>query len=65
MKRHSAMMTRISGAATWMALACVLLVSEPLLAQNGNRLEAVDVQTLPNQQLQLTMRLSGPASEPL
>ena len=30
-----------------------------------NRLEAVDVQTLPGQQLQLTLRLSGPATQPL
>ncbi len=30
-----------------------------------NKLEAVDVQTLPGQQLQLTLRLSGPAPEPL
>jgi type IV pilus assembly protein PilQ len=29
------------------------------------KLEAVDVQTLPGQQLQLTLRLSGPAPEPL
>mgnify|MGYP000249312646 CR=1 FL=1 len=31
----------------------------------ANKLEAVDVQTLPGQQLQLTLRLSGPAPEPL
>ncbi len=31
----------------------------------ANTLEAVDVQTLPGQQLQLTLRLSGPAPEPL
>jgi len=30
-----------------------------------NKLESVDVQTLPGQQLQLTLRLSGPAPEPL
>ncbi len=30
-----------------------------------NKLEAIDVQTLPGQQLQLTFRLSGPAPEPL
>ena len=30
-----------------------------------NTLEAIDVQTLPGQQLQVTMKLSGPAPEPL
>jgi type IV pilus assembly protein PilQ len=36
------------------------------LAQDASlKLEAVDVQTLPGQQLQLTLRLSGPAPEPL
>ncbi len=38
----------------------------PTFAQDApNRLEGVDVQTLPGQQLQLTLRLSGPAPEPL
>jgi type IV pilus assembly protein PilQ len=66
MKRHSAM-NRILGAATWYALACILgaLASVSAHAQDANRLEAIDVQTLPGQQVQLTMRLSGPAAEPL
>jgi type IV pilus assembly protein PilQ len=66
MKRHSAM-NRILGAATWYALACILgaLASASAHAQDANRLEAIDVQTLPGQQVQLTMRLSGPAPEPL
>ena len=66
MKRHSAM-NRILGATTWCALACLLgaLASQPALAQDSNRLEAVDVQTLPAQQVQVTLRLSGPAAEPL
>ena len=34
-------------------------------AEPTNRLEAIDVQTLPAQQVQLTFRLSGPAPEPL
>ena len=34
-------------------------------APSTNRLEAVDVQTLPGQQLQLTLRMSAPAPEPL
>jgi type IV pilus assembly protein PilQ len=66
MKRHSAM-NRILGAATWYALACILgaFASASAYAQDTNRLEAIDVQTLPGQQVQLTMRLSGPAAEPL
>ncbi len=64
MKRHSAM-NRILGAAAGLALACWVLASGPARAQGANRLEAVDVQTLPGQQLQLIMRLSGPAAEPL
>jgi type IV pilus assembly protein PilQ len=34
-------------------------------APSANKLEAVDVQTLPGQQLQLTLRMAGPAPEPL
>ena len=64
MKRHSAI-NRILGAATWLALACLVLANAPVRAQGANKLEAVDVQSLPGQQLQLTMRLSGPAAEPL
>jgi type IV pilus assembly protein PilQ len=64
MKRHSAI-NRILGAATWLALACLVLANAPVHAQEANKLEAVDVQTLPGQQLQLTLRLSGPAAEPL
>ena len=66
MKRHSAK-NRIMGAAQWLTLACVLgtLASQAAHAADANRLEAIDVQTLPGQQLQLTMRLSGPAAEPL
>ena len=41
-------------------------LAAPASAQQAtNRLEAVDVQTLPGQQLQITLRLSGPAPEPL
>lgn len=57
----------IRGAAAWLVLACAIaaLMSERAYAADANRLEAIDVQTLPGQQLQLTMRLSGPAAEPL
>ena len=66
MKRHSAM-SPIRGAAAWLVLACAVnaLASERASAADGNRLEAVDVQTLPGQQVQLTLRLSGPATDPL
>src|SRR5688572_23107071 len=50
----------------WLACAVGVLAGLPLQAADAqNRLEAIDVQTLPGQQLQLTMRLSGPAAEPL
>ncbi len=35
------------------------------MAADAAKLQAIDVQTLPGQQLQLTMRLSGPATQPL
>jgi type IV pilus assembly protein PilQ len=49
------------------ALAVVLLGgSKPALAQEpANKLQKIDVQTLPGQQLQLKLHLSGPAPEPL
>src|SRR5688572_2763651 len=50
----------------WLACAVGVLAGLPLQAADAqNRLEAIDVQTLPGQQLQLTMRLSEPAPEPL
>jgi type IV pilus assembly protein PilQ len=50
----------------WLACAVGVLAGLPLQSADAqNRLEAIDVQTLPGQQLQLTMRLSGAASEPL
>jgi type IV pilus assembly protein PilQ len=42
-----------------------ILGSASALAADPNKLQAIDVQTLPGQQVQLTMRLSGPAAEPL
>jgi type IV pilus assembly protein PilQ len=49
------------------ALAAVLLiVSNTTFAQEpANKLQAIEIQTLPGQQLQLRLRLSGPAPEPL
>jgi type IV pilus assembly protein PilQ len=67
MKSHSPM-NRILSAAAWLAAACLLgtFASVPArAAEPATKLQAIDVQTLPGQQLQLTMRLSGPATEPL
>jgi type IV pilus assembly protein PilQ len=41
------------------------LPSLPARAADAPKLEAIDVQPLPGQQLQITMRLSGPAPQPL
>jgi type IV pilus assembly protein PilQ len=51
----------------WLAAVCLLgtLAGAPALAADPTTLQAIDVQTLPGQQLQLTMRMSGPAAEPL
>src|SRR5690349_21656264 len=59
-------MNRILSAAACFAVTLVLgLASSLAQAADANKLQAIDVQTLPGQQLQLTMRLSGPATEPL
>jgi type IV pilus assembly protein PilQ len=42
-----------------------MLPGAPALAADQPALQAIDVQPLTGQQLQLTMRLSGPASQPL
>jgi len=66
MKRHNPM-SRILAAAAWLVIAGVfgILPSQPARAQDGPKLEAIDVQPLPGQQVQITMRLSGPAPQPL
>src|SRR5215472_13284615 len=66
MKRHNPM-SRILAAAAWLVIAGVLgtLPSQPARAADGPKLEAIDVQPLPGQQIQITMRLSGPAPQPL
>ena len=46
-------------------VALGLTAPAALAADAANKLEAVDVQTLPGQQLQVTLRLSGPAPQPL
>src|SRR5712671_709974 len=66
MKRHTPT-SRILAAAAWLVIAGVLgiLPSQPARAQDGPKLEAIDVQPLPGQQVQVTMRLSGPPPQPL
>jgi type IV pilus assembly protein PilQ len=51
----------------WLAATLVGIAAAPQAhAQaSANKLEAIDVTPLPGQQLQLTMKMSGPASEPL
>jgi type IV pilus assembly protein PilQ len=41
------------------------LLPSAVSAQSGLRLEAIDVQPLPGQQVELRLRLSGPAPEPM
>ncbi|MGB6605396.1 MAG: AMIN domain-containing protein, partial [Steroidobacteraceae bacterium] len=63
----SSLFKRLLGTATWLVIAGVLglLPGAPALAQDQPSLQAIDVQPLAGQQLQLTMRLSGPAPQPL
>ena len=63
----SSLMNRLLGTAAWLVLAGVLgmLSGAPALAADQPALQAIDVQPLSGQQLQLTMRLSGPAPQPL
>jgi type IV pilus assembly protein PilQ len=63
------LINRLLGTAASLVVAGVLgmLPGTPALAQSAASpaLQAVDVQPMPGQQLQLTMRLSGPAPQPL
>src|SRR3974377_557830 len=63
----SSLMNRLLGAAASVVLAAGLglATAAPAHAADQPALQSVDVQPLPNQQLQLTMRLSGPAPQPL
>src|SRR3984885_3961084 len=60
---------RTLAAFAWITVACALgaLASARVVAADAASatLQAIDVQTLPGQQLQLTLRLSGPAPQPL
>src|SRR5580693_959492 len=63
----SKLFKRILGTAAWMVIAAGLTAATatPALAQDQVSLQAVDVQPLAGQTLQLTMKLSGPAPQPL
>src|SRR5246500_5824296 len=65
---HSSnLMNRLLGAAATVVLAAGLGLAAPAPARAADQpaLQSVDVQPLSGQQLQLTMRLSGPAPQPL
>jgi len=63
----SSLMNRLLGALASLALAAGLGLAPatPARAADQPALQSVDVRPLPGQQLQLTMRLSGPAPQPL
>jgi type IV pilus assembly protein PilQ len=63
----SSLFNRLLGTAARLVIAGALAVAPgaPALAQDQLSLQAVDVQPLIGQQLQLTLRLSGPAPQPL
>ena len=62
---NSTLLSRAAFALWAVIVSTVGLVPGARAQDAANKLEAVDVQTLPGQQLQLTLRLSGPAPEPL
>ncbi len=64
MQRHR-LINRFLGTALVLAGAFGMLAGAPALAADQPALQAIDVQPLAGQQLQLTMRLSAPAPQPL
>ena len=64
MNRLGNWLQRMGRACAAVAMTTVALASGAW-AQEATKLEAIDVQTLPGQQLQLRLRMSGPAPEPL
>ncbi|HUA90054.1 MAG TPA: type IV pilus secretin PilQ [Steroidobacteraceae bacterium] len=64
MQRHR-LINRLLGTALVLAGALGMLAGAPAVAADQPALQAIDVQPLPGQQLQLTMRLSAPAPQPL
>jgi len=63
----SSLINRLLGTAPWLVLAGALgmLAGTTARAADQPALQAIEVQPLPGQQLQLTLRLSGPAPQPL
>jgi len=63
----SSLIKRLLGAVAWLMLAGALGFAPgvPARAADQPALQSIDVQPLPGQQLQLTMRLSGPAPQPM
>jgi len=63
----SSLKNRLLGTAPWLVLAGVLgmLAGTTAWAADQPALQSIEVQPLPGQQLQLTLRLSGPAPQPL
>ncbi|MHB8814341.1 MAG: type IV pilus secretin PilQ [Steroidobacteraceae bacterium] len=60
-------MCRILSAAAWLAVvaAFATLPGRAAYAQGEAALKSIDVQPLPNERMQLTLHLSGPAPQPL
>ncbi|HEV2440965.1 MAG TPA: type IV pilus secretin PilQ [Steroidobacteraceae bacterium] len=60
-------MCRILSAAAWLAVvaAFATLPGRAAYAQEEAALQSIDVQPLPNERMQLTLHLSGPAPQPL
>src|SRR6185437_7911233 len=60
-------MCRILSAAAWLAAlaAFATLPGRFAYAADGPALQSIDVQPLPNERMQLTLHLSGPAPQPL
>lgn len=52
-------------ALAWLMIASLAAVFRTASAADAPKLEAIDVQSLPGQQMQLTLRLSAPAPQPL
>ena len=63
----SSLIKRLLGAAAWLMLAGALAFAPAAAVRAADQpaLQSIDVQPLPGQQLQLTMRLSGPAPQPM
>src|SRR5579864_5310231 len=62
----SSLMNGLRGTTLWLVLGVLAMLGSGLAhAADGPALQAIDVQPLPGQQLQVTMRLSGPAPQPL